>query len=627
MTLRSLRTAMVQSICLTAVGISLLPLSASGQTTSNTVKLSDVSIGNELAVTFYLPLNNAREAEAAAAELQNPSSRSYHQFLSVSQFVNRYASSDAQVEKVERILKGMGFTIQYVYPNHLAIEAISPTSNAASVLGLNLKRFTVKGRTGTASTTPVTLPSSLQGLILGVGGINTMAHAHPMHLTPAVGHSVQPQAVPSALTGGSPGDYLPADFANFYNVNPIYARGISGRGTTIGIVTLNDFKPADAYLFWKLIGLKVSQTRITKVSVDGGVTASTNNLDGEGETDIDVEESGALAPNANVRVYIAPNITNANFINGFEAAASENIADTVSTSWGQPEVNYFYDIATKTPAETWMLQAFHEAFLEMALQGQTLYVASGDSGAFDTVRECPVTGPPATEDEPLCNSPYAVDHPASDPLVTAAGGTTLPFSFSLNDGVVLTVKHEQAWGWDYISTQAAEQGHGADIPVSAVFSVGDGGGVSSFWPLPSYQFFTPGITLTKPGQSFKENTGSGLVLQSVLPPFFLGRNMPDLSTNADPESGYQFIEEDSLADFEGGTSFVAPQLNGVTALFVEGLGHRVGQINPALYRLGESATTDIRGGDNWGYKAEFGYDNAAGLGVLDANKLLNGLKH
>ena len=104
MKLRSLRTAMVQSICLTAVGISLLPLSASGQTTSNTVKTSDVSIGNELAVTFYLPLNNAHEAEAAAAELQNPFSRSYHQFLSVSQFVNRYAPSDGQIEKVERTL-------------------------------------------------------------------------------------------------------------------------------------------------------------------------------------------------------------------------------------------------------------------------------------------------------------------------------------------------------------------------------------------------------------------------------------------------------------------------------------------------------------------------------------------
>ena len=626
MTLRSLRTAMVQSICLTAVGISLLPLSASGQTTSNTVKTSDVSIGNVLAVTFYLPINNTEEAEAAAAELQNPSSRSYHQFLSVSQFVNRYAASDAQVEKVEKILTGLGFTIQYVYPNHLAIEAISPTTNAASVLGLNLKSFTFKGRTGTASTTPVTLPSSLQGLIRGVGGINTMAHAHPMHIAPAIAHSTEPKAVPSELTGGSPGDYLPADFANFYDVNPIYGSGISGRGSTIGIVTLNDFKPSDAYLFWKLIGLKVSQTRITKVNVDGGVTASTNNLDGETETDIDVEQSGALAPNANVRVYIAPNITNANFINGFEAAASENIADTVSTSWGQPELAFFFDIATKTPGETWMLQAFHDAFLEMALQGQTLYVASGDSGSFDTVGGCPVVGTPTAAD-PVCNAPYSVDSPSNDPLVTAAGGTTLPFSFALNDGTVLTVKHEQAWSWDYISTQAAEQGHGADIPVSAVFSTGDGGGVSTFWGLPSYQFFPPGITLSKPGQTFTENTGSGFVLQNVLKPFFLGRNMPDISTNADPETGYQYIEEDTLFDFLGGTSFVAPQLNGVTALFVEGLGHRVGQINPALYRLGESATTDIRFGDNWGYKADFGFDNASGLGTLDAAKLLNGLKH
>jgi kumamolisin len=594
-------------------------LSAIGQTTSNTAAPSDVSIGDQLALTFYLPLNNSFEAEAQALAIQTPGGRNRQQFLSVSQFVNRYAASDAQIERVEAKLKSLGFTVQYVYPNHLAIEATGSAGAASTAFGLTLKRFTLHGRTGIASMTPVKLPVGLEGLIRGVGGIDTVTHAHPMHVVPAVRKGVvPPHAIPSELVGGTAGNFLPADFANFYDVDPLYGRGISGRGTTIGIVTLNDFKPADAYLFWKLIGLKVSQTRITKVDVDGGVSAPTNNLDGEGETDIDVEQSGALAPNANVRVYIAPNISNSNFINGFEAAASENIADTVSTSWGQPELDYFFNIATHTAGETWMLQAFHDAFLEMALQGQTLYVASGDSGSFDTVRGCPTSGTP-TPDAPVCNSPYSVDHPASDPLVTAAGGTTVPYSLDLGGGATLSVAHEQAWGWDYIVQQLG-------IPVDEVFSVGGGGGVSSYWPIPFYQLFAPGTTLTKPGQVFLENIGSGNTLQNVLPSFFPGRNMPDISTNADPESGYQFIEEDTLFNFEGGTSFVAPQLNGVTALFVEGLGQRVGQINPALYRLGSSVTRDITPGDNWGYDAHRGFDNASGLGALDAAKLFDGLE-
>ncbi len=587
----------------------------------------DVAIGDPLALTVYLPLSNQTAAEAAAVALQTPGTPGYHRFLSVPDFVSRYAASDAEIATVKAILVSMGFTPGLVYPNHLAIEATAPAGTAALALGLSLHRYTVGGRTGIASSTAMRIPARLASHIRGIGGVDTMTHASPRHLTaalaPGLTGSTQ-HAAGAALAGGTPGDYLPADFAKFYDVLPITARGISGRGTTIGIVTLNDFNPADAYSFWSQIGLTVSPTRITKVDVDGGVEAAGNNADGEGETDLDVEESGALAPDANERVYIAPNTTNSTFINAFEAAASENIADTVSTSWGQPELDFFYDFATQTPADSFELQAFHDAFLEMALQGQTLYVASGDSGSFDTVRGCPAYGTP-TADAPVCNAPYSVDHPAADPLVTAAGGTTLPFSFTLNDGIVLSVAREQAWGWDYISNEAAAQGFASAISVADVFSVGGGGGVSSYWTQPWYQFRVPGVTLTKPGQLFEANFGTGPQLQQYLAPLFPGRNMPDLSTNADPETGYATISEGAVLDFFGGTSFVAPQLNGVTSLFVQALGSRVGQINPALYRLGSAASTDIRAGDNWGYPAISGYDNAVGVGVLDASRLLSGL--
>ena len=583
----------------------------------------DVAVGDPLALTFYLPVRNEPAAEVAAIALQTPGDPSYHRFLTVPDFVASYADTDAQVAAVSAILSSMGFTVGLVYPNHLAIEATAPAGTAARVLGLSLHHYTLGGRSGIASSTPVHLPARLARLVRGVGGIDSMTHASPHHRAAALPGPAQ-RPVTGALTGGTPGDFLPADFERFYDVLPIYARGISGRGTTIGIVTLNDFNPADAYSFWSQIGLNVSQGRITKVDVDGGVEAAGNNADGEGETDLDVEESGAIAPDADVRVYIAPNVTNANFIDGFEAAASENIADTVSTSWGQPELDFFYSFAAQAPGDTVELQEFHDVFLEMALQGQTIYAASGDSGAFDTVRGCPFYGVPSAT-SPVCNAPYSVDHPASDPLVTAAGGTTLPFSVTLRDGIVLSVAQEQAWAWDYISGEAAAQGKGSAIPVPEVFSVGDGGGVSAYWTLPAYQLRVPGITLTQPGQVFEANFGTGPQVQTLLRPLFPGRNMPDLSANADPETGYATISEGAVVDGFGGTSFVAPQLNGVTSLFVQALGGRVGQINPALYRLGSAASTDIRAGDNWGYAAKGGYDNAVGVGVLDASRLLTGL--
>ena len=584
----------------------------------------DVAVGDPLALTFYLAMQNQPAAEAAVVALQTPGSPTFHQFLSVSDFVGRYGASDTQVAQISAILQGMGFTVRLVYPNHLAIEATAPAGTAAQMLGLSLHRYTFAGRTGIASSTPVRLPARLAGLVRGVAGIDTMTHASPRRRSAALPGLAQ-RPVSHDLQPGVPGAFLPSDFERFYDVLPIYARGISGRGTTIGIVTLNDFNPADAYSFWSQIGLDVSQSRVTKVDVDGGVEAAGNNADGEGETDLDVEESGAIAPDASVRVYIAPNVTNSDFINGFEAAASENIADTVSTSWGQPELDFFYSFAAQAPGDTVELQEFHDVFLEMALQGQTVYVASGDSGAFDTTRGCPAYGAP-TALIPTCNAPYSVDHPASDPLVTAAGGTTLPFTATLDDGIVLSVAQEQAWAWDYISSEAAAQGQAGAIGVADVFSVGDGGGVSAYWTLPWYQFRVPGTTLTRPGQLFEENFGTGPQIQTLLPPLYPGRNMPDLSANADPETGYATISEGAVVTGYGGTSFVAPQLNGVTSLFVQALGARLGQINPALYRLGSSATTDIRAGDNWGYAATSGYDNAVGLGVLDANRLLSGLE-
>ncbi len=580
---------------------------------------ASTTAGSATAVTFYLPLRNASGAEAAARAIQTPGSATYHQFLTLAQFKKAYAPTNATITEVESVLAQLGYTVTYVFANNLAIQATAPSSTVESTLGLQLRTATLNGRSGIVPSRAATLPPQLVGLVRNIGGLDTLHVPHPMSrhaavVTPAM--QASKQSANAALTGGTPGNYLPADFASRYDVDPIYASGVNGRGTTIGIVTLANFYPSDAYTFWKDIGLKVSQSRITVVDVDGGTSLTPSDAAGEGETDLDVEESGGLAPGAKERVYISQNNTNANFIDGFEAAASDNIADTVSTSWGQPELEFFAGVGqTDTTAQ---IDDFHEVFLEMALQGQSIFVASGDSGSFDTVEGCPTTGTPSAKN-PVCNAPYAVDSPSNDPLVTAAGGTTTPFTAELTDGATLSVTTERAWSWDYIAEEDPA------IPVSGVFSTGDGGGVSSYFAKPWYQVGVPGITATVPNQSFTENTGSGPVTILTLPSGFAGRNMPDVSTDADPESGYQFIEEGAVQNFYGGTSFVAPQLNGVNALFNEALGKRTGQINPALYAFGRDYIPDVTAGDNWGYNAVPGFDNASGVGKLDAAQALLGL--
>ena len=619
------RAALFAASCTLPVS-STLPMF--GQVSAASTTGQDITVGSPIAMTFYIAPAHPAEAEAKARSLQTVGSSDYHHFLTLKEFVQDYAVSDAELKSIEGSLKNLGFTIGYVYPNHLAIEVFGTVSATQNALGIKLNTVVKDGKTSITPDRAITLPASLQGKVRGVSGLNTLHHPHPMLKASVIPGQSTTRRAPAALVGGTPGNYLPADFARFYNVDGVYNRGYKGRGTTIGIVTLANFNPADAYAFWKGIGLSTSLSRITKIDVDGGTQVPVDPNLGEGETDLDTEYSGALAPEAQLRVYIAPN-TDSAFINAFEAAASENLADTVSVSWGEAELLYFANPVSffdgNQPSTTYLLDDFHDVFLEMALQGQTLYAASGDSGAFDTEGECSsfLVGKLSAKN-PVCNAPYAVDAPSIDPLVTAAGGTTLPFDLVTGGGVHLFVPQERAWAWDYIFLEFNEQG--VSFPLAEVFSVGGGGGVSSYFGVPWYQKGHQGITKTVADQYLTVNTGKGPILDLRLPSNFAGRNTPDLSANADPESGYQYISEGSVSNFYGGTSFVAPQLNGVTALLVDALGERVGQINPILYNLNYPASTDISAGDNWGYSALTQYDNAVGIGVLNATTLLNKLQ-
>jgi subtilase family serine protease len=126
-----------------------------------------------------------------------------------------------------------------------------------------------------------------------------------------------------------------------------------------------------------------------------------------------------------------------------------------------------------------------------------------------------------------------------------------------------------------------------------------------------------------------------------LPAHFPGRNVPDVSLNADPFSGYLLVSTEDAIDGDpvlggaGGTSFVAPQLNGISALISQATGGgRIGLWNPMLYRFQRnygygkgSPFVDITAGDNWFYQGIPGYEPGAGLGVLDVTKLVIAVAH
>jgi len=541
----------------------------------------------------------------------------YHQFLSTKGFVDRFAPSGRDIQRITDFLAANGITVTEVYTDHLLIKATGPVSAFDAVFSTEMHDFTDGKHRFRRPRHQPHVPTLFKDLLYVVEGLDESASfkSHRVNANTAVPFRQISPALPSGgvIATGVPGEFTVGDVANMYDINPVYARNIDGRGHTLGIATLAGFDPNDAYTYWSLIGLDTKPNRITQVHVDGGGVISSDA--GTGETCLDVEQSGGLAPQANIVVYDAPN-TEAGFIDLFYKAASDNIADSLSVSWGSSEVLRF--AAVTGADETGDLLAFHQAFLEAAAQGMSLFASAGDDGALD------LNGPG------LANF-LTVDSPASDPAIVAAGGTTVPASLDFEDGVPpLVVAQEQVWGWDYLVTYFAST-FGIDI-TDEVFPVGTGGGVSVFWPVPDYQRHTQGVRRTEPNQSVVFDPGDGSGPQDLLdlPANFKGRNLPDVSLNADPETGYIIYSTTDgglLAGF-GGTSFVAPQLNGIATLMNQVAGGRLGLVNPMLYSAqrelgyrGPSPFVDITTGDNWFYAGSAGYEPGAGLGVLDVDKL------
>lgn len=215
------------------------------------------------------------------------------------------------------------------------------------------------------------------------------------------------------------------------------------------------------------------------------------------------------------------------------------------------------------PAST--MAAFDQAFQDAALLGVTVCVAAGDNGSGDGLQD----------------GQAHVDFPASSPHVLACGGTRL----TSQAGAVVA---EVTWN---------------DAPTGGA----TGGGISAAFSPPTWQ-------------------QAAHVPPSADPGHRVGRGVPDVAGDADPETGYQVLVDGQRAVF-GGTSAVAPLWAALIVRCAQALGRSPGYLNPILYQKLESegATRDITSGSNGAYQAAPGWDPCTGWGSPDGTKLLAGL--
>jgi kumamolisin len=571
--------------------------------------------------------------------------------LSVSQFANQYGQSQSNIKALTTYLAKFGI-VSNVYLDSVDVSTTGTAGDYDAALSVTQDQYHVPaypGRNGGfgepaqtvhGPTTSPELPSQLASFVLAVLGLSSYQSFSSQSV-----HSLTAYAKPQsgnsnaclALVGLENACNTPATYEQNYGLTSLESRD-AGAGQTIGIVTLAALDVGAPEYFWQnILGQTPTNRTVTVDNIDNGPGTPSYNA-GSTETDLDVEQSGGIAPGANIIVYQAPN-TDPGFADAFFTAATQNTAGSVSSSWGESET--VLAAATAEGVETSAyIAAFDEAFLELAAQSQASFVSAGDDAAYD-----------AQDDAGTTN--LAVDSPGDSPYITSSGGTTLPWSGSFSGtsstGQTITasvqVSQQRTWGWDYLWQPIATVSSASLASTAESLVAGGGGGYSQDEPTPSYQQGVSGVNQYTDVQYLTPtdyNDSLGIVepfswnfnpTPSVQRGDGSGRAEPDLATDADPESGYleyspSFAGEPGNTAFLqggwGGTSFVAPQLNGSTAVIDAALGHRVGFWNPQIYKFATSFNSPFTplnqagtSNDNIFYTGNPGtvYNPASGLGV------------
>jgi kumamolisin len=464
--------------------------------------------------------------------------------LSRAQFASRHGVRPADIKKIRAFATQNKLKVVEVSRPRRSVLLRGSIAAFSSAFGVELNSYQHATGTSRMRSGTIQIPAQLSGIIEGVFGLDNRPQAKP-HFR------IRKQSQNSAAHAqAASASYNAPQVAQAYD----FPAGTTGSGQTIGILELSGgYSASDLTTYFNNLGIKTPT--VTAVSVDGATNSPTGDAAGpDGEVELDIEVSGAVAPSARIAVYFTPN-TDQGFLDALTTAVHDTTLKpaVVSISWGGPESSWTQQALT----------AFNSACEDASTIGVTILVASGDDGSSDGVS----SGTPT------------VDFPASSPYVLACGGTKLTLSGT-------TISSEQAWN-------ELSSGEGAT-----------GGGVSEVFALPSYQQ-SAGVPKAPNG--------------------FVGRGVPDVAGDADPESGYNVLV-DGQQTVIGGTSAVAPMWAGLLARINQSLGKNVGYLNPLFYTKNVEATLhDISAGSNGTYSAGPGWDACTGLGTPNGAALLAAL--
>lgn len=587
---------------------------------------------------LILLLNRPPERESALQQfLQNAPTRgsaSYHKWLTPAQFGAQFGPADSDMQTATGWLASHGFQVVKTSQSRQFIEFSGTAGQLHEAFHTTIHQYSIAGETHYANASEVEIPAALAPLVRGVAPMNDFRAkpyvkvAGTATYSRSTGKAIPEWTVPNNYGTANPYAYpvTPEDFATQYDLAPLYKAGTNGSGETIGIINESNIDLSLVQDYQSLFGVAGSPPQVV---IDGDDPGDLPEIDVEAY--LDVELSGAVAPKATVNLYISGG---SDLVDLLELAAlravEDNQAAVLSVSFGNCEY-------TLGNAGNQFWSALWE---QAAAQGQTVLVSAGDNGP-----ECELT------------DSLSVSGIASTPWNMAMGGTDFYYSDyasggasmvtlwnTTNDANLGSLKAplpEQPWGDPFglnvipNSIERGEFGSGGGGASDCIAVDSTTGACTGGYAKPNWQS-GPGVPADKvrdlPDLSLFASNGANLSAYAICS--YEGACAPGVGDNV----GVELV---------GGTSASAPAMAGIMALIDQKYG-RQGQANYTFYPLAQqkpAAFHDITVGNNSEicgptlgpdcavqpngyegtpqYPARPGYDQASGLGSVDATALVN----
>lgn len=569
-------------------------------------------------------------------DLQNPASPRYHHWLTPAQFGAAFGVNADDLQSVTSWLQSQGFAVTKVAAARNLIEFSGTVGQVEQAFHTEVHRLSLGGSTTMTSVTPVQVPAALAPVIKGLVNLDSakphtaLVSAAPARFDPAT-HRIRPDLTLFNSSGQDPVLYVdPADAATIYDtpnatLNPNYTgTTLDGTGVNVGVVGDSnvDLTPVSNYR-QAFMNETSGNVNLPTVIVDGNDPGINND---EVESFLDLEVLGGIAPKAQVYYYTSDSSDlSSGLQNAIARAMEDNIVSILSISYSSCETDQ------GTTGNAFLAELYQQA----NAQGISITVSSGDSGPANCDYSNETSAMNGLVVNGLGSTPYNISVGGTDFDALASNFST--YASSTTSGIApyyltaLGYIPERPWNDSTLMTTSIASNQ-ALVRSGETNIVAGGGGVSSVYTKPPFQ------TALTPDDGFRDMpdvaflAGNGLYDAAWV--LCEGGIAGDdcVTTNG------QFTSSTTFSG-AGGTSAGTPAFAGMLALVEESTGSRLGQANNVLYQLAASKYStvfhDVVSGDNavvceggssgcgsngftTGYNAVTGYDQASGLGSVDA---------